>query len=333
MALTSANLKTHKPVMQVIGALNGGRKSLSLIQSGVKNAIFPDITNEKRIAGSTDYAKVFLSVESIDDTPMLDSKIMVEAEPSHEVCVVLVAGTPTENQGEFLQSISTTPRKEYGAGTTDVAWAIDDWDIEVVLFDSQVFQFAVGDVVRLANGDSAEYLEIDSITPISSVRQGLSFKSPLVLDHAVGATVSSCIMHPEVKGVLKSYTLTPVVNPTGNTEAINPALLQVHSLVSEYQMVTFTFNSSVSFSCAGDSIGTLGAGNVGNSFTPINASTGLPYFTIPPEFWIGAWAKGDILIAELTSFDIPVWIKRVSKPNCSPASLDGFILLHDGESA
>ena len=49
-----------------VPAQNGGRMTLSQLVSGVKNNLFPDVSQSERTAGSTKWRKAFVHINSAD---------------------------------------------------------------------------------------------------------------------------------------------------------------------------------------------------------------------------------------------------------------------------
>lgn len=75
--------------------------------------------------------------------------------------------------------------------------------------------------------------------------------------------------------------------------------------------ITISFTSAGSYSVAGAVSGALGSGSVGVAFSPVNANTGTPYFTIPVGFFGGSWVLNDSLTFKTHPSGLPVWLKEV----------------------
>lgn len=80
---------------------------------------------------------------------------------------------------------------------------------------------------------------------------------------------------------------------------------------TEYDTWTITFTSATNFTCTGTNEGSVGTGNIGGDFSPTNADTGQPYFTIDKDGWGGIWASGDTVTFTTSPAAIPIWIKEV----------------------
>lgn len=73
---------------------------------------------------------------------------------------------------------------------------------------------------------------------------------------------------------------------------------------------TIAFTSATTFTCSGAAEGSLGTGSTSADFVPINANTGLPYFTIDKDGWGGTWANGDTVVLDTHPAAFPFWIKE-----------------------
>ena len=60
-------------------AQNGGRMANALLVSGVKNNLFPDVSQAERLAGSVKWRKAFVHVNSAQDTALLNVRLFLDA--------------------------------------------------------------------------------------------------------------------------------------------------------------------------------------------------------------------------------------------------------------
>lgn len=74
---------------------------------------------------------------------------------------------------------------------------------------------------------------------------------------------------------------------------------------------TLTFTSATNFTVSGTNEGSVGTGNVGADFSPTNANTGQPYFTIDKDGWAGTWAVGETVTFTTSPSAQPIWLKEV----------------------
>ena len=65
------------------------------------------------------------------------------------------------------------------------------------------------------------------------------------------------------------------------------------------------------FAVAGDTLGSVGSGNIASNFAPTNPDFGAPYFTLPSAIWGGAWASGETFTFQTHPAALPLWLKRV----------------------
>ncbi len=106
---------------------------------------------------------------------------------------------------------------------------------------------------------------------------------------------SGCVYEDEVKCTSDNWSETSV-SGTYN-EASYPVLMYNDGTVEDSWTLTFT--GSATFTVSGAYYGSVGGtGNTGSDFSPVNADTGQPYFTISSSGWGGTWTS-----AESVSFD------------------------------
>ena len=60
-------------------AQNGGRMAFAQLVSGVKNNLFPDVSQSERSAGSVKWRKAFIHVNSAQDTALLNVRLFLDS--------------------------------------------------------------------------------------------------------------------------------------------------------------------------------------------------------------------------------------------------------------
>lgn len=81
------------------------------------------------------------------------------------------------------------------------------------------------------------------------------------------------------------------------------------------------FTSSTAFQVIGENLGLIGVGDTSTNCAPLNALTGIPYFTIDYHGWGSGWATGNCLRFNLISASYPVDLARSIQPS-APSGLD-----------
>ena len=99
------------------------------------------------------------------------------------------------------------------------------------------------------------------------------------------------------------------------------------------QNVTLTFTSSTAFTILGDTLGSLGSGNIsGVNCAPNNPSVGAPYWTINASGFGGTFQAGDTITFTVTPSAKGIWLKRVIPVNTPSMAGNRFVLVVEGES-
>jgi hypothetical protein len=99
------------------------------------------------------------------------------------------------------------------------------------------------------------------------------------------------------------------------------------------QSWTLTFTSATAFNITGDTLGSVGSGNVGSTTSPNNGQFSKPYFTLPPAVFSGTFASGDTVTFTTSPAAVPIWFRRNVPANTPSLSGNRFVVGCDGESA
>ena len=78
-------------------AQNGGRMGYAQLVSGVKNNLFPDVSQAERTAGSIKWRKAFIHINSAQDTALLNTRLFLDALTPDLDCLFLC--TPNNPTG------------------------------------------------------------------------------------------------------------------------------------------------------------------------------------------------------------------------------------------
>ena len=94
----------------VTPAQNGGRMAFSQLVSGVKNNLFPDVSQSERLAGAVKWRKAFIHVNSAQDTALLNVRLFLDSLTPGGDFVVFQPGTQTDTEDQIVG-------RPYGIGT------------------------------------------------------------------------------------------------------------------------------------------------------------------------------------------------------------------------
>lgn len=90
--------------------------------------------------------------------------------------------------------------------------------------------------------------------------------------------------------------------------------------------ITITFTGATSFTASGVNAGSLGSGATTGDFSPTNADTGQPYFTIDKDGWTGTWASADTLVFDIHPSAMPIWIEE-EVPSSTSAEPNNLVVV------
>ena len=308
-------------------AQNGGRMSTTAITSGVKNNIFPDVSQAQRTAGITQFRKAFVHVASASNIELLDGRVFISQVTPADDWVTIHLGTQTDTEDQITgRAYGAAPLVTDAEATDQVLLVAMEW----LPAASALEPFQAGDVLRISDGVNEEWHEIDSVVADSS-NDFLEVTLVGQLAHAFDSDdtlVSSCI---EAASVLASISDVVVTSATGGT--LNSASLVAHNKGATHDTITLTFTSATAFSAAGLIAGSLGNGTRSADFSPTNSGTASAYFTIPSTAWGGTFAAGNTVVFTLNPASIPIWYRREVPAGAGSLANDSVVVSVYGESA
>ncbi len=335
MALTSADILFRRSAnMSDTAATNGGRMASAILTTGVKNAVFPDVRNAERIAGSDKWRKVFLHFAPVDSSQALDVKLVPWAPTVADDRVRVHLGT----QSDVQTAIAATPGDAYGAANATAATlAAGATSVAVALESAAEIIFRVGDAVYITDKETIasptgneEYAVLDSVSVVGTTAT-LGFAAPLSYAYAetpgVKIRVASVIPLGDVLPEVVAGTVTSAAG-TFNETAI--AVVPRSTIEDTW---TITFSSATVYAVSGVLTGAVGGGAVGTSFAPTNPEFGGAYFTLPAAAFGGTFAPGDTVTFATRPAARGLWLRRIVPAGANSFSSNAFSLAVDCETA
>lgn len=306
MAITRSDIVLRRAQTNNDTNSNGGRMTHQVWASGTTNALWPDISEDQRDAGASQWRKVFVHVANADSLTLPDADVFLERPTEGDDEVYLAAGTQTN-----IQSDLSSPTL-YGTGRLNADVSTGAAQVVVAVADGAVSIFRDGGKIRISDTagiDEAGNTEFHTISGTPSVNGDLvtiSLVGTLANDYDSENTVISSVYEAgDIVGSIGSVVVTSDAGEFDDTQAT------INAIGAVYQALTFTFTSSTAFTCSGDTLGSLGAGSIAGTFAPVNQHLGEEYFTIPAAAWSGTWEAGDTVTFTLSPYSLPVWLKRV----------------------
>lgn len=329
-SIVSTELKFYRAANQSDLSSNGGRMSASLLASGVVGALFPNIDDTERTAGSTKYRKVFYKVDHNGPESLLSPRVFQDANTGGDDRVTFFPGSQTDTQASITGS-----ERQYGCGalTSTVSSGVSSIQVTVETGTTGIFQ--VGDTIRItdkatvgATGNE-EFVTVSSASQVGSVVT-LGFSPVLANGYSSSLTRVASIYSPGDQVANASALVVTSAAGTYNTTT-NPLVLNDKSTIE--QTWTLTFTSATAFTISGDTLGAVGSGTVSGGASPTNTDFSLPYFTLSAGGFGGTYVAADTIVFTTHPAAVPLWIKRVVPAGAAVSSASTATFAMDGGAA
>jgi hypothetical protein len=325
MPVIGTELKMYKSATVSDTTANGGRMGTTLVSSGVKNNIFPDVPESERTAGSTKYRKVFLKVEDSENLALQNPQIFMSQFTAATDRVIFFAGTQTNTQNEITGS-----ERKYGAGQLAADRSSGQTSLTVNVEDAADAIFQNGDFIWISNGTIEQKLEVQTVS-WNSNQATLTLASGNTLGGTYLATNTYVASMYQPSDVQTSFDTWGEVGTGTYDETTYPPVLSNVGTVEDTWTLTFT--SATNFSVSGANSGLVGTGTVSSSFAPNNPSMSAPYFTLNTLGWGGTWTSGNTVSFKTHPAAVPIWLRRTVPASAASLSLNTFKIRFDGASA
>jgi len=318
----------------VTPAQNGGRMTFSQLVSGVKNNLFPDVSQSERLAGAVKWRKAFIHINSAQDTALLNVRLFLDSLTPAGDFVVFQPGTQTDTEDQIVG-------RPYGIGTLYAPVVGGATQIQVACEHNAEYAtlqpFRVGDVVRVSDRPSTGGAGNEEWVSVTGVVYGADFAtvdiSPALANgYATANTLVSSVL--ELPSAVASVSGVSVVSAGGSFDFATVGNLVAHNKGAVKENWTLTFTSATTFTVSGNTVGTLSAvGSVSADYAPVNPATGTPYFTIKAIAWGGSFQANDTVTFATQPAAIPIWYRRQVPAGTFSLANDYTSLAIHGESA
>ncbi|MBF0462782.1 MAG: hypothetical protein HQL87_15505 [Magnetococcales bacterium] len=342
MSIQANEIKWYKSAVVNDTSGNGGTLSTNECQDGVKNNVWPDVSQAERATGSVKYRKTFIKVANDDDLALLNPQIFVETNTPGDDSIVLLLGTQTDTQ---TQVVGYT--RFYGAANLHVNANAGDATLVVTVENGNGLGgheiFRNGDLLRVSDQTSVddtsgntEFVRLASSAAVSwSGNQAtLTLASGVTLANAYLATNGKVASVIEVSDVEASVSGWSISSAAGTYNQVTSPVAVDH-IGSVEQNWTITFTNATQFNCQGNTLGLVGTGSIGSAFAPNNPAFSKPYFTLangsPP--WGGTWAATDTISFTTHPAAVAIWEKRTVPAGANSFSGNKVVVAITGESA
>ena len=318
----------------VTPAQNGGRMTFSQLVSGVKNNLFPDVSQSERLAGAVKWRKAFIHVNSAQDTALLNVRLFLDALTPAGDFVVFQPGTQTDTEDQIAG-------RPYGIGTLYAPVAGGSIQLQVACERNTEYAtlqpFRVGDRLRVSDRPSTGGAGNEEWVSVTGIAYGVDFAtvdiSPALANSYATANTLVSSAH-ELASVVAAVSGVAVVSGGGSFDFTTVGNITAHNKGAVQENWTLTFTSATTFSVSGTTVGTLASpGSVSADYAPLNPTTGTPYFTIKAIAWGSSFQPNDTVTFAAQPAAIPIWYRRQVPAGTFSLANDYTSLAIHGESA
>lgn len=330
MPIIQAELKLYKAQTINDGGTNGGRMSANEITSGAMANVFPTVGEAERAAGSTKYRKVFMKVANDDDLTLLNPQVFLDNFTPGDDRVEFFAGNQTNTQ-----SAITGSETKYGCGKLDQNVSAGAASVDVLVEDGATQFFQNGQTIRITDktdvddvGGNEEYVVI-STTP-SVVGNIVTLTFAPVLQNGYSSSLGRVMNVYEPSDVVSSFD---TVNVTSASGTFDENYLFADNIGTVEQDWTITFSNATTFTISGDTVGSVGGGNIGSGASPSNTDFSKPYFVIQAAAFGGTFTNGDTITFSTRPASVPVWLRRIVPAGAANLTVNEAVLAISGETS
>jgi hypothetical protein len=323
MSIQNHELKWYRSLIVSNTSANGGRLSTNQIVTGVRNNVFPDVSEAERVAGITRYRKLFLKVANTDNEMLANCMIHLLSITPADDYVTMFEGTQVNVQGDI-----SSPT-EFGAGVLAASVNAGDSSFDVNIENTGMVIFHNTDTIFITDGTNEEYQANVTVSKNGTVYTiTLEAGAQLANSYASGSVVASCIDIGDVDYSIDDFVDTSVDGTYSETDNIT-----VDNIGGIYETWTLIFTSATAFNCAGSFSGAIGSGSRNSDYSPTNPNFSRPYFTLKSAGFGGTWAEGDTIVFTTVPRAVPIWFKKVVPAAAAAYSGNSFDFRVIGETA
>jgi hypothetical protein len=334
MPLSPADLvwKASSLVSDSSAAQNGGVMGTRTIVNGVKNSLFPDVSQAGRVAGLTTVRKAFLHVINALDLALLNARLFLAKPTPGDDYVVFRPGTQTDTQ-------ATLASRPYGVGVLHSSVLAGVTSINVDCDDNAGYTtlepFRVGDVLRVSDrpiggsSGSEEFVTISTVNYTPSYVT-IEFTPALGSAYADETIVSSVYEPSDIEPLISGFAVTSA-SGTFNSATVGNAVAKARGGIQ--QTWTITFTSPTNFTLSGDLIGNVGSGTINADYNPTNPATASPYFSLKSLAWGGSFIANDTLVFTTVPAALPIFFTRIVPAGSGSVANNSISISVQGESA
>jgi len=327
MTVLTSEIKFYRSAVVSDSPANGGRLGIAEAVSAVSQAVFPDVPESERTAGSVKYRKLFIKVENPNDEAFLNVFLFLDKVTPADDEMRFFVGTQTDTQndisGPTLYGVGDLNATVL-AGVNSIAVLVEDWSAGVI--------FRNGDTIRISDGTNEEIHTINGAPGVAGNIITLTLTNNLANGYnSANTSISSGLNIGTIQADFDTWVETAA--GSGTYAEGTPGNVVVDAIGGIEQDWTITFTSATNYNLTGNTLGAVGSGTVGGNFAPNNPDFSAPYFTILSAGWGGTWQTGDTITFTTHPAAQPVWYERTVPAGAAALASNFIDSVVIGESA
>lgn len=331
MPISSNEIKMYRSQTVSNASSNGGLMGSVEAVSGAASNLFPNASSTERQNGASHWRKLFFKVSNALNLALLNARVWQDTNTPGGDLVYFTPSTQRQTQ----VALPGSP-VYYGCGDLDVTVLAGGSTLVVETEVNAPEIFRNGSLIRLSNkadpfaAGTEEWLRVSGAPVVAGTLVTLTLESPVQNTYLAGTSrVSSVYEVGNVQATADSFNTSSVggslVDPEDNVVP--------HGVGTIEQNWTLTFESASAYTIDGDTLGTVGAGNITAGAAPNNAAFGSPYFTLNPALFGGTFAVGNTITFSTHPASVPVFIRRKIPAGTAAQSNNSASFYIDGETS
>lgn len=326
MTVLDSEVKFYRSAVVSDSPANGGRLGIVEAVSAVSQAVFPDVPESERVAGSTKYRKLFIKIENPNDEALLNTFLFLDQITPADDSMRFFVGTQIDTQndiaGPTLYGVGQLNATVL-AGVNSIDVLVEDWSEGVI--------FRNGDTIRISDGTNSEIHTINGAPGVAGNIITLTLTNNLANGYNSANTFISSGLN--IGTIQASFDTWVETTGAGTYDEATPGNVVVDAIGGVEDSWTLTFSDATNYSVVGANSGSVGSGTIAGNFAPNNPDFAAPYFTILSAGWGGTWAAGNTITFNTHPAASPVWYERTVPAGAAALAsnfIDNIVL---GESA
>lgn len=328
---------------------NGGKMDNDAeVAEGVVNNVWPSVFKAERNDGSVKWRKTFIKVQNDDDLKLFYPLAWLDIITPGDDWVTFFAATQSDTQGGDGSHTGDAAAIHYGCAHLDSDASAAASTFDVIVEDVSLITggadeiFRDGDTIRITDkvdpdsGTGNEEVHTISGTPtnVGNVVT-VTIVGSLAYSYTTAANARVMTIYEPSDVVANWDNWVKTCKGTGTYDESTGGNVAADNIGSIEEVYTLTFTDATHFTVRDAALNTIGSGDTGTNFIPLNADNSKPLFTILAIGWDGVWDAGgtaDNIVFQTHPAAIPIWQKRTVPTGAGSLAGDKTVVAVTGES-